>query len=260
MSDLTHGYCALLPVGQRDEQGSWQRVATLRKMRGSDEALLYDPSIGPAELVSRLLGGCIVKLGEARGIGTDQVTRLTSADRNYLLLELRRITLGDRLGCWYTCPRCGHEVSVLEDLGAISVRRLAEDERPEPYEIELDDGWRDRHGAVHTKVMLRLPTGVDEEFIARTAEHDPFQARDALLLRCIESFGTLPERELQAYGVKVLRELTLGDRRSLFRAFERNAPGVDFRRVIQCGHCEVRFETMLDAAAFFELGQEWTTA
>jgi hypothetical protein len=260
MSKATQGYSTFLPVGHCDEQGDWQRVATLRKMRGSDEALLYEPSLGAAELVSALLGNCIVKLGEAESVGAQSVAAMTSADRNYLLLELRRITLGDRLACWYTCPSCGREVSVAEDLGTIRVRRLAEDERPEPYVVELEDGWQDRHGTVHKRVVLRLPTGVDEGFVARTAERDPFQARDALLLRCIVSFGTLPERELQAYGVKVLRELTLGDRRTLFRAFEHNAPGVDFRRLIHCGHCGARFETVLDAAAFFELGQEETTA
>lgn len=260
MSEVMQTYATQLPVGHRDEQGNWQRLATLRKMRGSDEALLYEPSLGAAELVTALLESCIVKLGDAGAVRPNSVANLTSADRNYLLLELRRITLGDRLACWYTCPSCSREVSVVEDLGTIRVRRLAEGEQPEPYVVELEDGWTDRHGTVHKRVVLRLPTGVDENFVARTAERDPFQARDALLLRCIVTFGSLPERELQAYGTKVLRELTLGDRRSLFRAFDRNAPGVDFRRLIHCGHCGVRFETMLDAAAFFELGQEGTTA
>ena len=50
------------------------------------------------------------------------------------------------------------------------------------------------------------------------------QARDALLLRCIKRFGTLPRAELEAYGIKILHELTLGDRRRLHDALNA-APG-----------------------------------
>ena len=59
------------------------------------------------------------------------------------------------------------------------------------------------------------------------------RARDAMILRCIETFGTLPRAALEAYGIKILRDLTLGDRRAIYRALDGEAPGVDFRRPLR---------------------------
>src|SRR5262249_47411850 len=157
----------------------------------------------------------------------------------------RRFTLGDALPCTYLCPGCGADISVVEDLGGIEVRRLAEDGKPEAAVVVMEDGYVDRDGVRHTERRLRLPHGGDEELVAGIAEKDPLRARDALILRCIESFGSLPRKALEAYGIKILRDLTLGDRRRIYRALDTEAPGVDFRRSVRCPACALQFETFL---------------
>jgi hypothetical protein len=205
----------VLPVGYSEPSGKIHRRAALRKMRGHEEALLYDASLSAGRLVTELVRGCLLRLGDLAEISSEAVSRLYSADRNYLLVELRRFTLGDALPCTYLCPGCGADVAVVEDLAELAVRRLDGDRKPESAVIELDDGYLDRDGVRHTEIRLRLPRGDDEELVAETAEKDPFRARDALILRCMESFGTLPRRALEAYGIKILRDLTLGDRRRI---------------------------------------------
>jgi hypothetical protein len=243
-----------LPIGMTDSGGQIHRTAHLRKMTGVEEALLYEPSLTAAQLVTELLASCLVDLGGLEMVDTNVVSALYSADRNYLLLELRRITLGDYLRAVYVCPRCHSEVMLEEDLGTLAVRRLGEDEAVKTIEVVLLDGWRDQHDELHTEVVLDLPRGVDEEFVAKTARRDPLAARDALLLRCIRRFGSVPRVQLEAFGLKILRELTLGDRRKLFTAIDEHSPGVHFRRRVRCGHCEAPFDTVLDAAGFFALG------
>jgi hypothetical protein len=243
-----------LPVGYADPGGRIHRRAWLRKMRGHEEALLYDTSLSAGRLVTELLRGCLVRLGDLAEVTPDVVSRLTSADRNYLLVELRRFTLGDALPCTYLCPGCGADVDVVEDLGALPVRRLEGDRKPESVAVALDDGYLDREGARHTEIRLRLPRGDDEELVAETVEKDPLRARDALILRCMESFGTLPRKALEAYGIKILRDLTLGDRKRIYRALDTDAPGVDFRRQVRCPACARSFEAYLEASHFFALG------
>jgi hypothetical protein len=223
-------------------------------MRGHEEALLYDVSLTAGRLVTELLRGCLVRIGDLGEPTPELCTRLYSADRNYLLVELRRFTLGDALPCSYLCPGCGADVSVIEDLGRLAVRRLEDERRPESLTVTLEDGYQDREGARHTELRLRLPRGDDEEFVAETAAKDPLQARDALILRCIESFGNLPKKALEAYGIKILRDLTLGDRRRIYRALDSDAPGVDFRRPVRCSACALHFEAFLEASHFFALG------
>jgi hypothetical protein len=238
-----------LPVGLDGE-----RRAAIRKMRGHEEALLHDATLPAGRLVTELLKGCLVRLGNDATIDRDLVSRLYTADRNYLVVELRRITLGDELRCAYSCAGCGGEVAVVEDLGRLPVRRLEDGASPDRIELELEDGYRDMNGVVHTSMQLRLPRGADEEFVASTAEKDPLRARDALLLRCIESFGTLTRAALEGYGIKILRDLTLGDLRMLYRAIELGSPGIDFRRSVRCPGCGARFETLLETSSFFVLG------
>lgn len=244
----------VLPVGHADPSGKLHRRAAIRKMRGHEEALLYDTSLSAGRLVTELLRGCLLRLGDFADIQSTLISRLYSADRNYLLVELRRFTLGDALPCSYVCPGCGVDIAVVEDLGRLEVRRLEEGATPQSLVVELEDGHHDREGVRHTTLRLRLPRGDDEELVAETAEKDPLRARDALILRCIESFGTLPRAALEAYGIKILRDLTLGDRKRIYRALDTDAPGVDFRRSVRCTGCSLRFDAFLEASHFFALG------
>jgi hypothetical protein len=243
----------LLPIGYTDATGQIHRRAALRKMRGHEEALLYDASLNPGQLVTELLRSCLARLGELSPVKADVVSQLYSADRNYLLLELRRITLGDRLQAAYRCPRCGGDVAVVEDLSQVEVRRLDEGQTLADQIVELEDGYQDRHGTVHTELALTLPKGADEELVSLMAKRDPLKAQDALVLHCIKRFGTLPQADLEAYGVKILRDLTLGDRQRLHQALNGQMPGVNFQRTIECGHCGATFKGVLDVSNFFVL-------
>ena len=242
-----------LPIGYTDGNGQIHRQAWLRKMRGHEEALLSDPAIPPGKLVTELLSSCLTRLGDVEEPGRDIVSQLYTADRNYLLVELRRVTLGDRLRESYLCPRCGVDVPVVEDLSAIEVRRLGAGEALEDIDVALEDGYVDREGSVHNDLVMRLPRGSDEEFVSPMVEKDPLKAQDALMLRCLKRFGSLPKSALDAYGVKILRDLTLGDRQRLRQVFTERAPGVNFERSIACGHCGTTFAGVMDVSNFFVL-------
>jgi len=243
----------ILPVGYTDESGRVHCQAVIRKMTGHEEALLYDPRLSAGQLVTELIRSCLVRLGDLETVGADVVSQLYTADRNYLLLELRRITLGDRLRASYLCPRCGSDVSVMEDLSQIEVRRLDEGQTLTDITLGLEDGYVDREGTLHAELALTLPRGVDEEFVSPMAARDPLKAQDALILRCIKRFGTLPKAALEAYGVKILRDLTLGDRQRLHQALNSQMPGVNFQRSLRCEGCLTTFEGVLDISNFFTL-------
>jgi hypothetical protein len=243
-----------LPIGYVDAAGRGHRRAVLRKMTGHEEALLYDASLTAGRLVTELIRSCLLRLGDLEAVDANVVAQLYTADRNYLLLELRRITLGDRLAAAYTCPQCSASVPVTEDLAQLEVRRLPEGQALADIMLHLEDGYVDRQGTLHSEVTLTLPRGVDEEFVApMAARGDLLRAQDALILRCIRRFGTLPQAELEAYGVKILRDLTLGDRQRVCAALNGQLPGVDFSRSVQCGQCGTAFQGVLDVSGFFTL-------
>lgn len=240
-----------LPIGYVDQSGQIHRRAKLRKMRGHEEALLYDASLTAAQLVTELLFSCLVQLGEVELKDKSIVANLYTADRNYLLVELRRFTLGNQLRAAYVCPGCHQSITLIEDLSQLPVHRLDQGQPLAELEVCLEDGYVDLEGNHHADLVLTLPKGTDEEFVAQTAAQDPLRAQDALILRCIKRFGDLRQATLESYGIKILRDITLGDRRILQRALADETPGIDFRRAIECGHCGVTFESVLDASVFF---------
>lgn len=251
MTQFLREFEVLLPVGYSDEAGHIHRRAIIRKMRGHEEALLYDQTLSAGRLVTELIRSCLVRLGSLEDVSSQVVSKLYSVDRNFLLLELRRITLGDHLSAQYVCPRCGTEISGIQDLSNIPVRRLEEGQVLSDIILQLDDGYIDREGVIHTEITLTLPRGVDEEFVSSLAEKDPLKAQDVLLLRCIRRFGTLPSEALEAYGIKILRDLTMGDRQRVYQTLNSQMPGIDFQCPVRCSSCGVTFQGVLDVANFF---------
>ena len=97
MSKGQEEYEAQLPIGYTDQKGNLHRRALLRKLRGYDEELIYDLSLTAGELVTELLNRCLLQIGSIEEIDNHLVKDLYTVDRNFLLLKLRRISLGNEL-------------------------------------------------------------------------------------------------------------------------------------------------------------------
>jgi hypothetical protein len=243
-----------LPVGLEDpETGSVLRDVTLRKMTGNEEAALADPKLrrNGGKLVTALIAGCARV--EGKPLGADAVRRLTSADRNFLLLELRRLTFGDLMEAQYTCPRCTGTTLMMEDLAELPVRTVDDGATDGEIEVHLEDGFRDADGAVHRDFSFRLPTGEDEEAAHALRDENPSRQRDALITRCLLSVGDLEPRRMRALGVRVLSDLSMSDRRLIQRHLEEAVPGPELARDVICDRCGDAFRQTLDMSHFFDL-------
>jgi hypothetical protein len=244
-----------LPIGYTDTEGTTHRRVVLRKMTGREEAILADRKYqrNGGKLVTELLHSCIVGLGDLESNGRGPVAGMYSADRNYLLLKLRSITFGPELEATYTCPACGESIATVEDLDELPVRVLAEGEEQAEIAIELEDGYVDREGQVHTALTMRLPTGADEEAVAPQMRENASLGKNALLARCVRSLGEVPGHRLEALGPRIMSELTMTDRRLIDRALNDAAPGADLVRELECPRCAKGFSASLDLSNFLAL-------
>lgn len=245
-----------LPVGWTDDEGTTHRRVVLRKMTGREEAILADRRFARngGKLVTELLHSCVQRIGDHERNGRSPITGMTSSDRNFLLLKLRSITFGPELEARYTCPSCGESLEATEDLDALPVRALPDGESQADVTVELGDGWEDRDGTVHTALILRLPTGADEEAVAPQMRDNPSLGKNALLARCVKSLGDVPRQRIEALGPRIMSELTMTDRRLVDRALNEAAPGVDLVRPLECPACGRAFTSTLDLSGFLSLG------
>jgi hypothetical protein len=243
-----------LPVGLVDEEtGELLREVTLRKMTGNEEAALADPKLrrNGGKMVTALLAGCA--RADGKPLSHAAVRRMTSADRNFLLLELRRLTFGDLMEARYTCPSCGGATLVTEDLAELEVRSVDDGASEAEIEIYLVDGYRGPDDESHRELVFRLPTGEDEEAAANVRDGNPSRQRDALLTRCLLRVGELEPRRVRAIGTRILADLSMTDRRLVQRAVDEGVPGPDLTRHVVCDHCLDDYKTALDMSRFFAL-------
>jgi hypothetical protein len=244
-----------LPIGLTDDGGQLHKTGCLRKMTGRDEAILADPQNqrNGGKLVTELLHSCLTRLGQIESPTRAVVAEMYSADRNFLLLKLRAFTFGSELQASYKCPSCGYANEVAEDLDALPVRGLENGGSPEDVLVQLEDGYVDPAGEVHTALTLRLPTGEDEAAVAPQMRKNASLGKNALLARCIKSLGDVPKHRLNALGPKILVDLTMTDRRLIDRALNSAAPGIDLIRTVECSSCGHEFKATLDLSRFLAL-------
>lgn len=216
-----------LPGGLVLDGGRRLSRAELRSLTGHEEEwLARHPGIPSARAVTHLLSACLVEL-EGEPPGRETVRQLLVGDRDYLMLQLRRITLGDHFHAVVTCPACQARMDADFETEDIPVER-----RPQTtagYTIELT-GQEDRCRSVR----FRLPNGGDQEAVLGM---DLDRATMALLERCLEDDGGMP--------LSPDEQATVGD------AMERLAPQIDLELELACPECGHTFSGPFDPATFF---------
>src|SRR5579883_117812 len=211
-----------LPGGLMLQQNQLLSTACLRPLSGREEEwLAYHHAVPNAARVSWLLGACMLSLGD-RSVNVELVRRLLVADRDYLILQLRRITFGDQVQAVVPCPNCNQKMDIDFHLDDVRVER-----RPQhacSYTLELGD----------RVVRFRLPTGGDQEAVLGIVEN---AAVAELLKRCVLDDGG----EL----------LSSDEQNALIAEMERLAPQVDLELDLACPNCAGQFLLPFDTTAFF---------
>src|SRR5262245_7324067 len=101
-----------LPGGLVAEGGQFLQRAVLRPLSGREEEwLAQHPGTPNAVRTTWLLRTGLCSF-EGRPVNEELVGRMLVADRDYLLLQLRRLTLGDNVWAVVICPACQQKIDV----------------------------------------------------------------------------------------------------------------------------------------------------
>ena len=227
----TAGVPVRLPVGLFRDRIRHQ-TARLCPLAGHDELRVQQataagmPRVG---LVTGLLAGCTVAIGDVADIDEALVEALCIGDREALLLHLRRLTFGEAIQAVVPCPGCAELLDLdlrIDDL----LVAPAEACEPEPLITAEADGAR-------WQVRLRRVTGADQS--AALAGGD---GEGELLRRCVLAIesgegGSCPVEAMPAALVATLDA----------RLAELDPQG-EIRLDIRCPACRRPFSALFDAA------------
>ena len=210
-----------LPGGMRVD-GRWTRDAMLRQLTGWDEEWLagWDRSVPSAVVQSALLERCVTKVGEG-GSSPQLIAEMLVGDRDYLLLCLRRMSLGTKFDAVTECPRCASRIELSFDVDEIPV-----DERPQranTFTTRLV-----RADGSELRVRYHLPRGRDQERAARAPEAD---RTSVLLASCLEKVEAVKGSGAAAG----LMDTAAGQQLELL--MEQQAPQVTLDMDLVCPEC-----------------------
>lgn len=239
----------LLPGGYADRDGVVHRDVELAALSGREEEILAGrrPVASPA-LVTTILSRCLHRLGTISPVTETLTRQLLVADRQFLLLQLRLATFGERVIATITCtsPDCKAMIDIDFSLDNIPVRASAQ--KGPVYQMELSSAaaFTDDQGTVHRTVAFRLPNGEDQEQLAPLVADDEAIAATSLLARCIQGLGTLHEP-----GEVVVAKLSPLACAEIEQAMDAAAPQIDCTLEIECPECEQDVVVPFDFQGFF---------
>lgn len=223
-----------LPAGYLDENGQVHREIVVREMTGYEEDILASGADALKKL-NEIQARCLMRIGEI----SDKermpkiVRDLPVGDRIFLLIAIRRVTLGDAYPFTFRCPKCSHEAQMSLDLASLEVRGL-EDPAVRTKEVALPSG---------RTAVFHIPTGRDEERFSSPSSDTSLLTR-AVLLR----LDTINGKPVSLADVKALPSRDL---QALRREYEKFDVGVDTTIEIECPSCFEEFKTEMEIQPSF---------
>lgn len=216
----------LLPGGLVSDGGPRLSQTELRPLSGREEEWLAQHSGVPgAVAVTQLLSACLVRIGDEAPTA-DLVRQLLVGDRDYLILQLRRLTFGDEFQVVVLCPACGAKMDVTLDAAEIPVERRPQAAASHTLALPLPE-------PAGRAVRFRLPAGGDQEAVLGM---DLEAAVAALLERCLLDDGGM--------------RLSAGERKAVIDEMDRLAPQVEIELELTCPECSRAFLAPFDCTSF----------
>jgi hypothetical protein len=237
-----------LPGGYWDATGRLHRDVELAPLTGREEELLAGArQETPAALVTEVLSRCVRRIGTIAPVPPDVARHLLVADRQYLLLHLRRETFGDTVRATLVCPwpDCGERVSLDLSVAGVPVEE-ARDRAPVHTMALPAADLGEEAGADPVEIRFRLPDGSDQEELSGRLAGNEAEALTLLLARCVLDIGGSgpPDAERTA-------ALPARTRSAIEERMHELAPKVEQTMEVRCAECGRTFTAPFDIQRFF---------
>lgn len=211
-------------------------TAEVRELTGADEeAIAKAADIGRALML--MLERAVVRLGD-NPAEKDELDMLLAADRELLLLMIRRVTFGDEVTFeGALCDRCPEQIQTLTiDLGKdVKIKKLESDRT---FNVKCKVGT----------VEVGLPTGNTQKNLVASNNKTAAELDTIVLKSCVKSINGNPVLDDDE-----VRNLSIKDRRDILKAISDRNPGPQLDEVKKpCQFCGSEVPLPLTLASLFQ--------
>ena len=237
-----------LPCGWLNEDGVVYDRVKIREITGVEEDMLSAKNIQSVAKMDNLLAACITelytdeirpaehdgKISSYDGVVKDReliqcVREMPVGDRVFLLIAIRRVSLGDAFEFEIKCPECNSKERKVVDLSTLDITQMP-DKKIRFYNEQLPSGRECR---------MKILTGIEEGKMSQVRVSNRDIMSKALMLR-IESINDEPA------DLASVKALSIRDRNHLRAGFNKQEGGVDTGVDISCNNCENEYSTEID--------------
>jgi hypothetical protein len=244
-----------LPVGVR-MNGSVYRKVWIDEMRAIDHRNSADRAVranGGKTLTSLLrrcvqeIEGLLERKEKPMEMFPEAVFRkMTTVDRDFLLVQIRQTSREPRLTHGSPCPSCGamnEETVLLDDLEMYDWP----DEKETEIEIDLSEvGAVTVQGNLYDRMFFTFASGAAQEAMSNVKEEDRIFALIASQVRLPDGVR-VSQTDVLPWSDTVIAEI--------MEQVAEGLPGYDLRRSFQCSSCGTEYDVGLDLTRFFHNAQ-----
>lgn len=248
---VSNGEVYELLQGYKDNEGTIHKEFELREMDGSDEEAISKKEVksNGAKVLRTLLERCCIRIGTLYKAEmkpskwVEIIQSLATGDQDYMLLQLRKISVGEEIETKYQCTdsECKEDINLtieVDELEIIPFDGLWE------FEFELPRGYKDKDGNYHKVGKMRHPNGLDREALDSIMRNNTGLANTLMLSRCVVELEGTPVHD------EVIRSLPIKDRTYLIATLKEHYFGANMEVEVECPTCYNTFKASLNAVNF----------
>ena len=235
-----------LPIGFLHE-GKLLTSAEIAPMTGRVRKVIARPEIrqNPARVIDTLLMECVRSVGNLGRPKKSLIEAMFLGDRDFLIMEIRRISLGKDVHSTLQCDACNEKLTMTIDLTRdVPVKKLKE------IEYAIEEGkivfiLKDPILKINAKFCL--PTGAHQNSVANLYKKNPIEANYALYQSCLiewngTSISELPPNFFDGLPLPVIDFID--------ENFMATLPGPDMRVPVNCSSCNNEMTITMESSDF----------
>jgi hypothetical protein len=235
-----------LPCGYLDSEGVLHTDALVREATGVEEELLA----GRGDVLFRMnkmMANCLQQIGPHEVNGrVNIVSKFTAIDRYFLLIAVRRASLGDKYTVEAKCPQCEKAGKFDADLSRLPVKPMS-DPRTRVWTGKVPSG---------STFKAHIMTGEDELWLAATKAklEGTAELTLALMARVDEWDGEPIQRDPLHRtefnkSIRKMAGLGLRDRSAIRKLTEQAEGDIDLTLDFECNSCGHRWKGDMNIAS-----------
>lgn len=225
-----NGTVVRLPCGYLRD-GDLHRDAEIVPMTGLTRKAIARDDIrnNPIKVTDIILSHCLKRVGPHTSISSRLLGDLIVGDRDFLILEIRRVSMGDTVMANVECDACKAKVEVKFKLDEIEIVKLG-DQKDYPV---VDGNLTLRVKGTRFESVCRFPKGSDQDLIMAGVNKNPVAATYGLYVACLVEWNG----KRGPFEGSFFENLPLSDIDEFEEEFMSHQPGPIMKQEASCPQC-----------------------